>query len=457
MRMGGNYRRAVRAVVEQPDIVLKAMGAVVMTSLWRTQDVVPGLSGLSLPLLITIMGAIALAMNPSAARKFKYLKSPITWFVIVLFIQLSTSAAFSLNVARARSFMVRDYSLSVVAFVIVACSLRSVRDLRWLIGVHVFGAAMYSFFVLLRFRALDNIGRLCCTPYYDANDISLVLVSTIPFFFFFLRDESSWKVRARTLAAFVPVLTCFQLAGSRGGFIGLAVIVLSAMLTYRGIKPSKRFTAVIGGMAALVVLGGPAYREKIASIFHPQEDYNMTDEDGRIAIWKSGIALAKQRPLVGFGPRSFGEAYGTYSDRAVRNGGTHWRAAHNAYIELAADAGFPATALFIVMVLTAIRLCWRVRNRAADPRYGSDGRHLAMLAQSNAIGLLGFLITSIFLSSEYLTITYFMLGLTVGLGKLLRILERDASAPQAAPHPRMVMGRPPVGAVARVGHFPAGA
>ena len=453
-RMNRNGGRR-RAPIYRPDTLTKLLGAIVVTSLWRFQDVIGGLSALKLPLLISILALIALALDTTPLRRFKYMKSPITWLVLYLFIHLTLATATSLNMARSRSFMVRDFLTTIAAFVIVACTIRSVKELRWIAGVHILGAAVYCFMVLLRFRAMDNVGRLCCTPYYDANDISLVLVSTLPFFFFFFRDGATAKIRLLALIALLPILPVFQLAGSRGGFLGLMTVILGAVVAYRGIKPGKRVMSVAAGMIVLLILGGASYREKIVSIIHPEDDYNMTEEEGRIGMWKAGIALAKQHPTLGYGPRSFGEAYGTFSPRAIREGGVPWRAAHNAYVELAAEAGFPASICFIAILLTAIAICWRVRNRASNPRFGSDGQLLAMLAQSNAIGLIGYVVSSVFLSAEYLTITYFMLGLTVAFGKVLKTLEQQTGGPTQGTVGRRPMrarvqpGRPVSGLPAR--------
>jgi O-antigen ligase len=408
-----------------------------MTSVWRCQDVVPGFSGLSIPLVVSCATVAVFLLDASPDRRLKSLRSPLTWFLLLLCVQLVIASMTGLNLARSRSFLLRDFVWSVVTFILVSCVVRRVRELRWLVAVSILGAATYSAFVLLRFRALDNIGRLCCTPYYDANDISLVLVSTIPYLFFFLRDAESTKVRLFTLGALCTILPTFQLAGSRGGFLGLMVVVVLALFFYKGIKPSKRVWSVVTAVAVLFVLGGAAYREKIVSIFRPEDDYNMTDEEGRVAMWKAGIALTRQRPATGYGPRSFGEAYGTYSPRAIERGGAPWRAAHSAYVELAAEAGVPAILLFVGMLLSGIALSWRVRSRALDPRLGSEGLQLAMLAQSNAMGLVGYVVTSVFLSSEYLTIIYFMLGMTVVLSKLLADLEAKAPG-AAAPQKRRV-------------------
>jgi O-antigen ligase len=441
--IAGRFRATTNAAVHQPDGLLKLVGAVLMTAVWRFQDAAPGFGGLKLPLLISIVTVGFFLLDGSPDRKLKSLKSAITFLLLAFCVQLVIASSESINVARSQSFLIHDMFWTIVAFILIACTVRTVRDLRWIFAVNVFGAATYSFFVLLRFRALDGLGRLCCTPYYDANDVSLVLVSTIPYLFFFLRDAESTKVRSFTLGALIVILPVFQLAGSRGGFIGLMIVVLLAMFFFKGIKRSKRVWSVLGTAAALFILGGPAYREKVLSIFKPEEDYNMTDEEGRIAMWKAGMALAKQRPSVGYGPRSFGEAYGTFSERALIRGGIPWRAAHDAYVELSAEDGFPASAIFIAMLFTAIAVSWRVRNRARDPRFGSDGQMLAMLAQSNAIGIVGYLVSSIFLSSEYLTIIYGMLAMTVVLGKLMANLESKATGPK--PPRRMPAARPGTG------------
>jgi len=425
-------RPAADGVTEKmpPDLLMKVVGTIVVSSVWRFQDVIPGLSATKLPLVATVAGVLILLMDMSPARSLKRLKSPITWLLLALCVQLIIAMTFSLSFGRSRSFMTRDFVMSVITMILIVCSVRTVRDLRWLIVVDLVGAAIFSVLVLLRFRYLDSSGRLCCIPYYDANDVSLVLVTTLPFLLYFLRDNARANERIAVLVALAPIFYVFLLAGSRGGFLGLITIVVCTMFGYRGIKRGRRFWALAGGVAALLLFGGAEYREKIVSIFHPKNDYNVTEPEGRIEMWKSGISLAKQRPLVGYGPRSFGEAYGRFSDRAMSavGGGVPWRAAHNAYVELMVEGGVPALLAFAAMIITAIVLALRFRKQALDPRLGPAGQQLALLAQSNAIGLVGYVVSATFLSAEYLTILYMMVGMTIVIGNLTTSLRRKAGA-----------------------------
>jgi hypothetical protein len=422
-----------------PDLLLMLLAGIIVTSLWRLQDVVPGLSGTKLPLVTGVAALLAFAFDQARARSVSGLRSPLTWLLATLCVALAMSTYIGINVGKSQSFLLRDFIWTVAAYVLTACVIRSVRDLQWIVGAHVAGAAVFCCMVFLRFRALDSSGRLCCVPYYDANDVSLVLVSTAPFFIFFFADRFPAKWRWRAFVALLPVLPVFQLAGSRGGMIGLGIVILLVVCTYRGIRTSKRVWSTLLAMTLLMALGGAAYRQKIISIFQPEDDYNMTEEDGRIGMWKAGIALARQRPEFGYGPRTFSEAYGTLSERAIERGGVPWRAAHNAYVELAAEAGYFAVLVFIAMLFAGVAIAWKVRSRALDPRFGSQGQVLALVAQSNAIGIVGYVVTAIFLSAQYLTIIYVMLGLSVALNKLLGQLENepatrvDASA-AGSPH-----------------------
>ena len=43
----------------------------------------------------------------------------------------------------------------------------------------------------------------------------------------------------------------------------------------------------------------------MGSILNPQDDHNMTDETGRIAIWQHGMGSLVARPLTGVGVSNF--------------------------------------------------------------------------------------------------------------------------------------------------------
>ncbi len=418
--------RAATPVRYKPDLLVVVASTVILTSVWRVHDLIPPLGILKIALLATLVGLLMLLFDGKRSKIGELLRSPLSILMLCLFVQLTFSAEFGIEPAASRSFLVRDFLQNAVGLFIVAAAIRTPRDMRWLAGMHVVGAVIYCLFILLFDRHMDSSGRLANLIYYDANDLSLAIVCVIPFMLAFLRRSMPPGVRLMTLASFVPIILVFQLAGSRGGFLGLAVVAVAALFFYRGISVRTRFLSLAGGILVLVAIGGSSYRDKLDSIIHPEDDYNMTAAGGRVQVWKNALSLVRQRPIAGFGPRTFSEADGLYSDLALQSNGIAWMRAHDSYLEMAAEAGVFGVLCFVALLLVGLRVAWKCRSRAFA--LGPPGADLAVLSQSVVIAILGYLVSATFLSSEYLALIYFLIGMIIAAERLLRHAPRVAGA-----------------------------
>lgn len=97
---------------------------------------------------------------------------------------------------------------------------------------------------------------------------------------------------------------------------------------------------------------------------------------GRLTIWETGGRMLMDRPLTGVGARAFAEAYDRYATRPddpFRKGGSYDGGvyhAHQMYVSIAAETGFPGLLALIAAVLLCIRWYWRadaVHQQAAAP------------------------------------------------------------------------------------------
>src|SRR5205823_2852634 len=76
----------------------------------------------------------------------------------------------------------------------------------------------------------------------------------------------------------------------------------------------------------------------------------------RALTWRGTANMAVKNPILGTGIGSFGTAYPRYAEAGFTE---H---AHNSYLQLAAEAGFPAAIFLIVIIgvalLAGIRAVW---------------------------------------------------------------------------------------------------
>jgi O-antigen ligase len=157
------------------------------------------------------------------------------------------------------------------------------------------------------------------------------------------------------------------------------------------------------------------------TIVHPNADYNMTDDAGRVKIWKRGIGYMLERPVFGVGMGNFQTAEGTISPLARRREhgrGVRWGAAHNTLVQAGAELGVPGVLCWIGLIATVFVSLRRVVRYSA--RAGPAGTDLSRLAQSVMAAVVGFVVGGFFLSLAYSDMLYTLAALAVALAKVAR-------------------------------------
>jgi O-antigen ligase len=423
---------SVGPVEPRPDRLLRAVGVILFTYVWRIQDAFPVLGKLQLPMLALASALIFFASTKQPLRRVSLIKQPTTKLIIALMVIVIVGVPFSLWRGHSATFVLKGLLPNVLFFVLVATSVRSIRDIEWFALMNLYGALIFATVVSLFFR-VGSDGRLGNLIFYDANDFALVMDCTIPFAVYFLGKGHRSSRRIVALAALAMILVAIVKSGSRGGFIGLIAVALYVLLRYRAIPSKMRLAVTIAGVAVFLGFAGDKYWSMMGTILHPTKDYNYTENDGRLEVWKRGIGYMVHSPVVGVGVAAYPIAEGG-SDLARALGaqgkGFKWSVAHNSFVETGAELGIPGLLVFIgVLVITGATLT-RMSPRGRFAPYISK-REMA-LAQMLTGSLIAFSVAGFFVSAENFAYLYFLLALSVGLIKLVRLREKSSrlAAPQ---------------------------
>ena len=199
---------------------------------------------------------------------------------------------------------------------------------------------------------------------------------------------------------------------SRGGFIGL--VCVSAVLAWR-LARSNKFLIIAGlplVLVAFLLFAPSGYKSRIAS---------TTDDSGiaRREELKRSLFVALHHPLFGVGMNN----YIIYSD--VNH------ATHNAYTQVASELGFPALFLYIMFLVTPLRGIRRIGRETSDRRRLSGHYYLAVGMEAS---LIGYMVSSFFLSVAYLWYVYYLVGYAICFRRLY-----DAGQSEEA-HPAILAG-----------------
>lgn len=144
------------------------------------------------------------------------------------------------------------------------------------------------------------------------------------------------------LAACLILATALLNTGSRGGVISGAIALLCATLFWALGAPISR--RALGSVLAVVTLAVVTVAFASSDTLVQRLESGV-DTQGRLLAYQDTIQMIMARPLLGHGAGTFIDAFPLYHDQAPSIG--VWNAAHNSYLQLAADLGIPVAGLIL--------------------------------------------------------------------------------------------------------------
>jgi hypothetical protein len=439
------------------DALRLTLAVLLLSYVWRFQDLVPGVASLKIPTIATGVSFLILLVDRGAQRQLvtalhHRIGRLAPWFGILAAI----SVAAGINFGWSLDYFVRDLIPALSLVLVVPAGVFEPEDTSYFAALQIFGAAVYCCVILTRFDVGAD-GRLGSLVFYDGNDIGMLLVCTIPLCVYFARHASHSIYRLISLGIALLFMYTIAKTGSRGAFLGLLAVGSYILISFRTIQPSIRL-GVVGVCAGLLVLAASTrYWTQMETILKPTTDYNWVgnDDQGRMSIWKRGIQYAEDRPLTGVGVAGFNIAEGTISPLARRQEyekGLKWSSPHNSFVQVLAEMGLPGVVLFIAMLVAAFRSAARLARSCA--RRGAWSMRYGELARAHVAAIAGYSVAGFFLSQAYAPYLYFVLGMIIGLDVTVRrvwraedaTLEEIIASPETAPHAE-VDARTEVGAL----------
>jgi O-antigen ligase len=417
-----------------------AVGLLLFAYVWRVQDAFPILAKLQLPLLSLGIAGLLYVNNRHPWRRPLQLRSTIGYLTLGLMALMLIGVPTSLWPGHSLSFTLKTYLSNLLFMAVTAASIRSVADVEFYARTNLYGGLFYAMMVNLFFKVGPD-GRLGGLVYYDASDFALVMVATLPFAVYLLKFGRNGLRRVMGLVALGLITLALVKSGSRGGFLGMIAVMVYILLRYRAIPSTTRLFVAVAGRVLAVLIGSDKDWAQMSTSLHPTADYNWTDPQGRRAVWKRGMGYVAHNPVLGLGVAAYPMAEGTLSaisqQRASAGQGFKWSVAHNSFLETAAELGIPGLILFVGLFVASFVALRKVRPGGMYGP-GITGRETA-LSQMLIGSMFGFAVSGIFVSAEYFSYLYFLLGLVIGMTKMLR-LRRDAFfalAPWRPATPRM--------------------
>ena len=279
----------------------------------------------------------------------------------------------------------------------------------------------------------------------DRNDFAVAINMCIPLVVYLIQVTQHKSVRMGLWIILALNVVSVVGTGSRGGFIGLAILATAFWLRSRYKLP----LAVIALLALPVLYQSTPeeWRERQATISTAAEEDSSFI--GRLWAWKISTLLALDHPLTGGGFKAvldgriwhyyapFTPNFTPLQTRPIpeENGSL---AAHNIYFQVLGDHGF--IGLFIFLLMLALALLNNLRNTHLGHARQVGWYH--KLAGMLTLSLVGYGITGANVSLAYFDLLYAVLGV-VAVMTLRRdeLLERESATSEQALSPRVSLRR----------------
>lgn len=378
----------------------------------RPQDVITPLKALPIPTLLDV--SLLLAVLVSGKATFANTQTKL-WIVLLAFmafwVPFATNNYWAFMILK-EMILYFFFYLGIVTFVDTTSRMQKLVFM-WL-GVHGF----------LGINGILHHGQGVGGWLGDENDFGMEMNVAVPIAFFMYQAAN--KKLAKLL--YIVLLGLFVMSviatSSRGAFLGLLVLGTYCWLY----SPRKVMSLLLGiCLVGLVLVAAPQeYWDRISSI---TDDSTMEvgTAGQRMFTWGIGWEIFTANPIFGIGQGNFPWTIGEYM------GGRTWqtkslagRQAHSLYFTLLPELGLIGVIIFGTMVYlnyrdTRVSQFLPIVVSSMGGRNGNEQEKDPQVARAilfgNAIlgGMIGYLVTSIFISTLYYPTFWIMMALSVAL------------------------------------------
>ncbi len=296
-------------------------------------------------------------------------------------------------------------SITTMFFLLFYQLVDTASRLRSLLFAYCLGVSIYALFILKYGNVYED--RISFGNMFDSNDIVFFVISFITFNFLFLGKDNK---KYQRILVFLNILLCLVVilkTGSRGGLIA-CVTMFAYLFIFKTVTIKIPFIIKIA-LVLLAIITLQLFTidtDRYKTITEIETDYNVTGEQGRLAIWQSGLRMFLSHPLTGIGMNRFSEGLGR--DRQERGVVARWQTAHNSLVQIGAETGILGLIVFCLMSLNVFRITGQIKRK-------SRSKELIKVSEMTRAGFIGLFICAMFLSQAYSIYWAFYIILTAVL------------------------------------------
>ncbi len=344
-------------------------------------------------------------------------------YVLMLFVGWAAVSVSWAEIEGVALNSVMRYALNILLVPIAYTAIRSEDDAVRVLGALVVGATFAGVSGIISaptagasdaIRATGTVG--------DANELAAGLVLGLGIAVAFLANRHLPPVvRALAGGAAAICLVGVLLSLSRGGLLGIGGATLAAVAV------GGRWRGRVAAVAGAVVLLAVGYFSFLAPAPAKERVTNVGGGTGRLDLWTVAERMIDAHPIRGVGTGQYPNTSVHYllEPGAIKRADyilSAPKVAHNTYLNITAELGIVGGLLFAGLVATCL---WCTLRAARILRDTGDER-LEILVRGFAVGLIGYLVTLLFISEMYSKLMWVALGVGPAL---LAVARAKTTAP----------------------------
>jgi O-antigen ligase len=378
----------------------------------RPMDYISFLSVLRPVLAITVLTLIVMFFEKGGLPEGLF-RRPEVRLVLLFYLIMLVGMPFAVHRGVAFWFLATLMPATIIYYLVCMIQLRSMRRL-YMTALTIALSVLFSSSLYIFDAASYGGFRANASSMNDPNDIALVFVALIPICLYVLLAGHGWKNRFIAILAACIAAAGIMMSRSRGGVLALGVVIVFFFLRSTPRIRSGAKIAVVILLAFIFINFFSAVEGRFQNI---DEDYNLSDPNGRINIWKQNLSIIREHPVLGVGAGCSAIALGLY--RAGQDGTQAWMASHSSLFQVAVETGILGLIVFLAINIVTIVNLRKVRRNRGHP--------LSRLAFFVELSFYGFWVGGVLLSHGYSIDLYLLLGIA---SSVRHLYEHPAEAGQ---------------------------
>jgi O-antigen ligase len=364
--------------------------------LGRPQDLMIALQPLRPALVLAVLSAGSTFFGPKGRMLSFVFQIPETKKYLLFYLITILGIPFAYHRHEAFNFIFLTYLVNVLFFLVFVTKVDSLRKLKTVLFVISLCMVFYGVFGLMsgafsggRFEIYGGM--------FDPNDIAYVLISLFPLSMYFIFHREGTLKKNIAIVSIITSLMVILYSGSRGGMVGLIAVIAFFLLTKtQRIKSSHKIVFVIAMIMLFFSIRDKIDVDRYLTLTNVSSDYNVTDEFGRVQIWKRAFDLLLSNPITGVGVNCSAMAIGNAREDLGLI--PKWQVVHNAFLQVAVETGFPGFILFMALIMQSFKNFSKFKKFEATSTEMLEFKTISGLMQ---VAFIGQLVTAVFVSQGY--------------------------------------------------------